>query len=100
MTASNGCTASDSVIVSNPSTTQATTSFYYYSAFGCDTDTTYTLRSTSQWPISAVETNKSGEDRNMCLFREVQGPTFDYSIMGLGDCDTCISEEGPGGGPR
>ena len=98
LTAGNGCTASASVIIANPSTTQATTSFYYYSAFGCDTDTTYTLRSTSQFPITAVQTNKIGEDSSMCLFREVQGPTFDYSITGFGDCNTCITEEDPGGG--
>ena len=98
LTDGNGCTASASTIIPNPSTTQATTSFYYYSAFGCDTDASYTLRSTSQWPIGAVTTNKFGEDNSMCLFREVQGPTFDYSITGFGDCMNCISEEDPGGG--
>ena len=97
MLASNGCNASDSVIVSNPSTTQATTSFFYYTAFGCDTDTTYTLRSNTQMPITAVSTNKFGEDSDMCLFRETTGPTFDYSITGFGNCNVCIEEEG---GPR
>ena len=98
LTDANGCTASDTRILSNPSTTQATTSFYYYTAFGCDTDTQYTLRSTTQWPIAAVLTNKSGEDSDMCLFREVQGPSFNYSIIGFGDCNTCLEAEDPGGG--
>lgn len=102
LTDGNGCTATASTIIPNPSTTQATSSFYYYRAFGCDTDNEYVVRSTSAFPFGAYQTNKFGEDNNMCTWREATGPTFDYSITGFGSCGSCISEEGggPGGDPR
>lgn len=91
-----GCESQLLIVVPNATltTTTQSSSFNYYRATGCDTDTLYVLRSTTYWPIgSSVTTNKFGTNSSMCIDRLVFGPTFDYTIMGLGDC-IC------GGGPE
>lgn len=89
-TEANGCTSDVLVAVPNATTTTTTqsSSYNYYRAIGCDTGTIYTLRSTTNWLIGmSVSTNKFGDDNEMCLDTETTGTSFDYSILGLGECE-------------
>ena len=90
VTDSFGCESQLLIAVPNATTTTTTqsSSFNYYRAIGCDTGTIYTLRTNTNWLIGmSVSTNKFGEDTEMCLDRQRIGPTYDYSIIGLGECE-------------
>ena len=88
----NGCTSDVLVAVPNATTTTTTqnSSYNYYRAVGCDTGNLYTLRTTTNWLIGmSVATSKFGDDNEMCIDRERIGPSYDYSIIGLGNTCEC-----------
>jgi len=91
VTDSFGCESELLIAVPNATTTTTTqgdSSYNYYRAIGCDTGNLYIVRSTMAFPLSSsIATNKSGEDRDMCLDKFNLGPAYDYSITGLGTCE-------------
>lgn len=86
-----GCQDTKFIGLQNPSTTTQATSYNYYSGFLCDEPGEYIFRSTTNWPIGAVNTTGG----QACLFREVLEQPWDYTITGLGNCDQCLEDAAP-----
>jgi hypothetical protein len=86
LTDSQGCQDSKTVGIANPSTTTQAETYTYYTGFLCDEAGDFVFRSTTNWPIGAVNTTGG----QACLFREVAAQPWDFTITGLGNCDQCI----------
>lgn len=86
LTDSQGCQHSQLISIANPSTTTQAETYIYYTGFLCDEAGDSVFRSTTNWPIGAVNTTGG----QACLFREVAAQPWDFTIIGVGNCDQCL----------